>query len=523
MTTSIQENSYQKDYPLSGKSAWWGLFAVIVVMLSVLLSPSIFRMLSSDLWNFFGITEGQWSLFTALRGLFFIIFVLGAGVAGDFWGRRRILLFVQWVFIALSFVIVFLPLGNLAFLTYIFIGIFGTMVRTLTITMVILIFSQRERLLGVMIYSAFSGLAYLLSPLISGHFLEIFSLKALFIFPALLGIIGVWLVLKKIPESHSLLKGGHRDVVALALLAFSICVLIFSVILARSIGWGNPIILAGFAFGAVLFFGVNWLENRSRAKSWVFTLHVEKQLLIAILAGVILNTSLFAIVMQIYNFLRKIQGYTLLDSVLAFLPLLAGAFFLGTLTKRILTRLSMRDALALSLLVVTLPALGLYFLDTDMPYWVIALHLFVLGFGYILGNSPYLVLLSSSVPLDLVATVQAIGSSTSRLGAALAYSFMLTLMEGFGAKAYIDLLGQTGLTPEEAAKKMETLLEVSERIFAAMPETTQKEILYELDYFFKKAYIMGASWAMLTLAGICVISAVLVYVGLKVKKKEIKK
>ena len=521
MTTNTPSTSHQKDYPLSGKAAWWGLFAVIIVMLSGVLSPPILRILGSNVWETLGLTEGGWSVFTALRGLFFIIFVLGAGVAGDFWGRRRILLFTQWVFIALSFLIVLLPLGNLTLLIYILLGIFGTMVRTLTITMVILIFEQKTRLLGVMIYSAFSGMAYLLSPLISESLLKSVGEKMLFILPALLGILGIWLVVKKIPESHSLLKGGHRDVVALALFAFSICVFIFSVILARSLGWASPIVWGGFVFGAGLFWGLRKLEKLSQTKTWAFKLYVERQLAIAIFSGVVLNISLFAIVTQIYNFLRRVQDYTLFASILALTPLLAGTFFLGTFTKRILTRLKMREALALSLLVVALPALGLYFLDTNLPYWVIALYLFVLGFGYILGNSPYLVLLSSSVPLDLVATVQAIGSSTSRLGAALAYSFILTLIEGFGVNAYTNMLEKTGLSAAEVTERMMHFISASEELALAMPEKTQKEILYGLDYFFKKAYIMGISQAMLTLAGICVFSAVLVYFGLKIKKKAI--
>lgn len=519
MSIAIRENSHQNAYPLSGKSANWGLFAVIIVMLSVVLSPPILRMLGSDVWKTLGITEGQWSVFTALRGLFFIIFVLGAGVAGDFWGRRRVLLFTQWVFIALSFVIVVLPLGNLSLILYIFLGVFGTMVSTLTISMVILIFAQRERFLGLLIYSAFSGIAYLLAPLISESLLQNFGTKLLFVFPALLGILGIWLVLKKIPESHSLLKGWHRDVVALAFLAFSICVLIFSVFFARSLGWGNPVVWISFILGVGLFIGVNWLEKISHSKSWVFKLHVEKQLFIAILAGVILNISLYAIVTQIYNFLSRVQGYTLVSSILALAPLLAGAFFLGTLTKRIFARLKMREALALSLLVIALPALGLYFLDTDFPYWVIALQLFVLGFGYILGNSPYLVLLSSSAPLDLVATVQAIGSATSRLGGALAYSFMLTLLEGYSKKAYIQMLAKAGLSAEDVSAQLAMLRNIVEDVSLVFPPEAEEGILYGIDYFIKKAYIIGLSQAMLTLAGTCVISAILVYFGLKVRKE----
>lgn len=170
---------------------------------------------------------------------------------------------------------------------------------------------------------------------------------------------------------------------------------------------------------------------------------------------------------------------------------------------------------------VAIPAVGLYFLEPDLPYWVIASFLVVLGFGFILGNSPRLILLTFSLPLDLIATVQSIGSAIAHLGGALAYSFMLTLLEGFGRQAYVKLLKTTGLSSEEITNRILSLATANEEISLVIPPKVQTEILQDVDYFLKRAYLMGLSQTMLVIAGVCVLSAIVVYVGLRNQKNEI--
>jgi DHA2 family methylenomycin A resistance protein-like MFS transporter len=488
-------------------------------MLATLFSPPFLRMLGSRAWMALSITEAQWSVFIALRGLFFVIFILAVGVMADFWGRRRILRLALAAFIVLTLIIAFIPFGSVALVSYIVLSILGVVVRTLALTMVILVLERRERLLGLAIYSAFSGGAYLLSPYISKTILQSAGVRMLFVLPAVLAVVGYLLVTKKIPESRAFANVKRNDVIALTSLSFSLCVLIFAGILAGGLGWTHPVVLTGFATGGGLLLALIWLQDVSTAKRWQFKLYFERQLSIAIFAGVILNIGLCAITLQVFNFLYKVQEHTIVSSGLAVLSILAGAFLLSALTTRLTNRLKVREALAAGLLVVAIPAIGLYFLEPDLSPWVIALFLIVLGFGFILGNSPRLMLLTSSVPLDLVATVQAIGSATSQLGGALAYSFMLTLLEGFGRQAYTILLSTIGLSSEEITNRIMSLANASEEISLVFPPKTQTEILHKADYFLKKAYLMGLSQTMLVLAGVCVFSAMVVYVGLRNQKK----
>ena len=520
MPESVQQISSDRKLPMHGSSARWALFAVVVVMLATLFSPPFLRMLGPNAWKAFDMTEAQWSVVTAVRGLFFIIFILAAGVLADFQGRRRVLLLTLAAFTFLTLAITITPVGNLSLIFYALLSILGVMIRTLTVTLLILMFEQRQRLTGLVIYSVFSGGAYLLSPYISIAIFQDAGAKMLFVLPAVFAVAGFWLVVKKIPESHASAEGNRKDVIAVALFSFDFCVLIFAAILAGSLGWTHPIVLTGFAIGGGLLLLLNVLDDLSVNRSWQFNLHFERQLSIAIFAGVILHIALYAIALQVFNFLRKVQGYNLKSAILMLAPILAGAFLTGILATRLIHRLKVRRALAFSLFVVALPAIGLSFLSPDVPYWVIALHLFVLGFGFILGNSPYLMLLTSSVPLDLIATVQSIGSAANQLGAALAHSFILTLLLGFGQRAYVELLEKIGLSPEEITERILALATASEDISLVIPPETQAEIVQSSNYFLRKAYVTGLSQAMLTLAGVCVFSAILVYVGLRSKKRS---
>jgi hypothetical protein len=81
----------------------------------------------------------------------------------------------------------------------------------------------------------------------------------------------------------------------------------------------------------------------------------------------------------------------------------------------------------------------------------------LLGLGFIVGNAPYLLLLSSSVPRELTATVQAVGRTTAQLGGALAYAFMLTLIAGFGTRALVRSAEAALVTPAAIEQQLSSL------------------------------------------------------------------
>lgn len=500
--------------PPSRLSSYQELFAVVTVMLAADFAPPFLRILGSRAWTGLGMTEGQWSSFMALRGLFFIIFILTAGVIGDLYGRRRVLLLTLVAFISCVPILMFNPpLSSVFVITYTLWAIFGVMIRTLCVTFLILNYEGRQRIFALVIFSVLAGAAFLFAPLLASTLKQSVSFQAAFIAPVLLAVLGFALVKKYIPESRVSENFWRRDAIALAVWTFGVCLMIFAALLSGGLGWTSPLVLIGLGFGGVLILTMSWLSGRPLPEKWSFKLRYDRRLGIAIFAGVVLNLALFAITVQVFNFMSQVQNISSIISGIALAPVLAGAVISVLMTRK--TRgWEIGQALAAGLVLMSVPALVLSFLRPGITYWLLLFCLLLLGFGFILGNSPRLLLLSASVPRSLAATVQSIGSATAHLGSALAYSFMMTLLEGFGMRAYVQTLESFGFSDLQISIRLTTLARASEDISILAPAEEQAQFLEQIDFWIVQAYITGLSRAMLVLGMVCLLSAAVVYVGL---------
>jgi DHA2 family methylenomycin A resistance protein-like MFS transporter len=494
--------------------------SIVVVMLAADFAPPFLRILGSRAWISLGITEGQWSIFMAARGLFFIIFILAAGVTGDLFGRRRVLLLALVAFISCVPILIFnSPLSSPFVIAYTVWTIIGVMIRTLCITFVILKFEGHQRILALVIYSILAGVSFLLSPILASTLKMSVSFNAVFIAPVLLAVIGFGLVKKYISESRISDDFWRLDALALAVWTFGFCLLIFAGLLSGGLGWTSPLVLAGFGIGGALILTMSWLSGRPLPEKWRFKLRYDRRLGIAIFAGVILNLALYAIAVQVFNFMSRVQNISPILSGIALAPIVAGAL-LSVQVVGMTSRWQMSQVMAAGLVVIGLSAMVLSFLQPDISYLVLLLCLLLLGFGFILGNSPRLLLLSASVPRSLAATVQSIGSATAHLGSALAYSFMMTLLEGFGMRAYLQTLESFGFNELQIAIRLTTLARASEEISIVAPSEEQAQFLQVIDHWIVRAYTIGLSQAMLVLGLVCLFSAAIVFIGLRNYKKS---
>jgi len=488
-------------------------------MLAADFSPPFLRMLGSRAWTGLGITEGQWSIFMALRGLFFIVFILSAGVFGDLYGRRRVLLLTLAAYVFCVPILLFNPPLSSAFIiTYTMWTIFGMIIRTLCITFIVLRYEGRQRIYALVIYSVLAGLAFFLSPLVASTLKQSVAFNAVFIAPVLLAITGFLLVKRTIPDSRVSDDFQHQDAIALVVLTFGVCLVIFAVLLSEAVGWTNPMVLVGLGVGLAMSLVMSWLSGKPLPGNWSFNLRYGRRLGMAIFAGVTLNLSLFAITVQVFNFMNRVQNISAIRSGIALAPVLVGAFICVQFARQT-SGWRLADAIAAGLVVMGIPALILSFLTPDISYWVLLICLLLLGFGFILGNSPRLLLLSSSVPRSLAATVQSIGCATAHLGSALAYSFMITLLEGFGMRAYVQTLESFGLSDLQISIRLTTLARASEEISIVALTEEKTQLLKMVDYWIVQAYITGLSRALLVLSLVCMFSAAIIYVGLHNEKK----
>ena len=114
-------------------------------------------------------------------------------------------------------------------------------------------------------------------------------------------------------------------------------------------------------YGIIIMVGVlaaAWLASKEAKRRGLDSSLVWDGLIWVILAGVIINIALYAILVQMYNFLTKIQELSMLNTVLALAPILLGVFFLGVLATRLMLHFGMRRSLSIGLLVLAIPPSG---------------------------------------------------------------------------------------------------------------------------------------------------------------------
>lgn len=504
------------------RAALWIFAASVMAMLATTFSPPLLRMYSTEIWRALGWTEVGWSVFVAAKGLFLIVFVLAAGAAGDLLGRRRVLLLALAGFLAASLLAAttsqlgaFLVMEGL-------LPILDAFVRTLTLTLLIVAFQGRERLNALIAYSCIYLLAFVLSPWFAAQVARTAQVRTVaYAVSAVLAAVALLLVARKVPESRASVQAKPRNVAALCAWVAGVCAVIFGVIMAGSLDWSSPLVLGTLAAGSAILLALVWLRGPPSGENWRFVLRFERSLSVAIVAGVILNLALYAVAVQIFGFLQRVQNYDVLVAGLRLAPILIGPLLLGVLASRLQVAVGVRGALAVGLLLVATSAAGFGFLQPDISYWVLAPLLALLGLGFIIGNAPYLLLLSSSVPNDLEATVQAVGRTTAQLGGALAYVLMLNLIAGFGTQILVRSAGAAGVTPAAIEQQSSSLAAIAGDTSLVLGPEVERQALEWVAPRVNLAYTLGLSRAMWVLAGLCVFGAALVWVVLPGKRGEL--
>ncbi len=497
------------------RAARWVFAASVVATLATTFSPPLLRMFSTEIWSYLGWTEFGWSVFLAARGLFLIVFVLAAGATGDLFGRRRVLLLALVGYLVASLVVATAARRGAFLVMQSVIPILDAFIKTLALTLLIVAFEGRERLNALIVYSGILLVAFVVSPWFAAQIGQATQVRTVaYATSIVLTAAALVLVGKKVPESRASAQAKSQNVAALSAWVAGVCAIIFGVVLAGSLGWSSPLVLGMLAAGTVTLLALVWLRGHPLREEWRFVLRLERRLTVAIVAGVILNLALYAVAVQILNFLHRVQDYDLLLAVARLVPVLIGPLLLGALASRLSVRLGMRGALAVGLLLVAASAAGFGFLQPDVSYWALAPLLALLGLGFTVGNGPYLLVLSSSVPRDLTATMQAVGRTTAQLGGALAYTLMLSLITGFGTRAFVRSAEAAGVTPAGIQQQLSSLAAVAGDTSLLLGPEVELQVLEWIAPGVDQAYTVGLSRAMWVLTGLCIFGAALVWVGL---------
>ncbi|WP_104088111.1 DHA2 family efflux MFS transporter permease subunit [Arthrobacter sp. GMC3] len=323
--TAIKENPARK---------WWALGALSLAVVAVSLDSTVLSVALPTLAGAFHASESQLQWFTSGYLLVLAAVMLPAGLLGDTFGRKRLLLVSLALFGVGSAACAFAANATEFTVARLLLGLAGAAIVVMVLAAFTVLFNDEERPRAIGIWAAANFLALPLGPILGGWMLTNFWWGWVFLINVPVAAVGVAVAAALVPESRAAVGPG-LDPAGIAFSTAGLVSLVYGFIRAGQDGWGDVPALAAMAAGLVLllvfFLWETRLGRRPGGQPLIdvglfkfrsFTWGV----VLSAVAGLAMIGSLFTMP----QYFQGVLGVNALGSGLRLLPLVGG-LLMGTL------------------------------------------------------------------------------------------------------------------------------------------------------------------------------------------------
>lgn len=329
---------------------WWTLIAVCLGMFMLLLDITIVNVALPSIQHDLKATFADLEWVVDAYALSLAALLLSTGSLADLFGRR--LLFAAGVAVftvgsllcAVATGPLFLVLSRAGQ------GIGGAIMFATSLALLADAFRGRERATALAIWGAVSGIAVAIGPLIGGLITSGWTWRGIFFVNLPVGVITMAITLWRVAESRDPHPRGV-DWAGLASFTAALIALVYGLIRAGEVGWGDPGVAICLACAAVLlavFIVVERFSSRSMIDLALFRVPTFGGGSVAAFA---VNGCVYAMLLYIVLYLQDLLGYSALQTGLRALVLsvatLPAAIASGRLTNRVPARFLIGPGLAL--------------------------------------------------------------------------------------------------------------------------------------------------------------------------------
>ena len=294
--------------------------------------------------------------------------ILLAGSLSDLFGRKRILRWGLAGFGIASVLCAVAP-GNLFLVVARMLqGIAGALLVPSSLAIIISSFSGRAQGKAIGNWTAWTGISFVIGPLLGGALVDSASWRWIFAINLLPIALTLWL-LRAVQTTDETKVGVKIDVLGAVLCTIGLGAPVYALIEQPRYGWSHPMVYLPFVLGFVALGLFLWWEARSpRAMLPLSTFRVRNfsvgNLATAAIYGG-LGVSTFIIVI----FLQQVSGYTALQAGLALLPVTIVMFFLSPRFGALSGRFGPRWFMALGPLTAAFGFLLMLGTEQHVHYW----------------------------------------------------------------------------------------------------------------------------------------------------------
>ncbi|MER6071011.1 MFS transporter [Streptomyces sp. NPDC001817] len=435
MATVIHADETRRD-----PRRWWALGALVASMLTLGFDMTILNVALPTMAGDLGATTGQQQWMADAYVVVFAALMLPAGLLGDRFGRRRMLITGLALFLAGSLVGALASDVHWVIAARAFMGIGGALVTPLALSVLPSLFGPDERAKAVGIISAASALGMPLGPIIGGWLLNHFWWGSVFLVNVPMAAIGIAACVLLLPETSDP-ASPRVDPLSTALTATGLGTLIYAIIEAPSRGWGDALILAMFAAAAVLLTALVLRERRAVRPMLDMTLLAHRGFLFNTLAATLAMFVLSGLMFVLPPYLQAVLGNDALGTGVRLLPMMGGLMVAARGAQPVVARFGARAVVSAGLVVLAFAALLGSRTTADSGYGFTSLWLSITGVGFGFSIVPAMDGALGTLPRDRAGSGSGLLMTLRQVGAAVGIALLGSLLAG----VFRDRLDVAGL------------------------------------------------------------------------------
>ena len=424
---------------------WWALAAICLSVLVLGFDGTILNVALPDMAVQLHAGTGQLQWIVDAYLVVFAAAMLPAGLLGDRFGRRRLLLAGLTLFGAASLVGTLTHSAAALIAVRAVMGLGAAFIMPLAMSIIPGLFPSAERARAVAVMTAGMAVGMPLGPILGGLLLTHFWWGSIFLINIPLIAVGMAALLLLVPESRNPAV-PRVDPLSAGLGVGGLAALTYGIIQGPTDGWGSPTVL-GFLVAAVLLLTGLILRERTQSDPMLdFELLRDPAYRWNTLATVLITFVLMGALFVLPQYLQSVLGNSALGTGVRLMPLMGGLLVAARASERLVARLAVRGVVTGGLLLVAVAMfLGARTTVGDGYGWT-ALWLSILGLGMGFTMVPAMGEAMAVLPKDRAGVgsglLQTLRQSASAIGVALLGSLLLS--------GYTARLHTTGLRAADA-------------------------------------------------------------------------
>jgi EmrB/QacA subfamily drug resistance transporter len=342
-----------------------------------------------------GLALQQWVVDAYLLTLGSLILV--GGSLGDLFGERRVFTIGVASFGATSLLCALAPTGNALIVARGLQGVAGALLTPAALATITAVFSGEDRGAAIGTWTAWTGIAILIGPVIGGWLVKAVSWRAIFFINLPLVVATLVLIWYAVPARPPSDTRARVDWIGAVLCVLGLGGPVFALIEAPTRSFGDALILFSLVGGIALLAAFVLWERRAPAPMLPLRLFRRRNFTWA-------NVETFAIYAALATwgffltlFLQQLAGWTPVESGAAIAPTTVIMFFLSPRVGRLSMRFGPRWFMGIGPFVCAASLLWMRELQPDFAYWT---ELFPAVIVFSLGLSLIVAPLTSTVLAD---------------------------------------------------------------------------------------------------------------------------